>query len=187
MSSFSILKKYNILNNTKSIVLKAINGDKQSFELLINEYKDYLYKLAFLHLKNEHDTIEVCQETIYKAIINIHKLRNPSYFKTWISKILLNNIHDFINERNKNIQYIELSNIVSQDITYDNLEEKLDLYDALDLLDKKFKTPIILQYFHSMSIREIAELLDCNENTVKTNISRGKKILYKVLMEEKNE
>ena len=78
-----------------------------------------------------------------------------------------------------NFEQIELI----EDITYENIEEKIDLYNAIDILDEKFKTPIILQYFHDMTIKEIAEILESNENTIKTYIRRGKERLYKILKE----
>ncbi|MGL5713777.1 MAG: sigma-70 family RNA polymerase sigma factor [Paraclostridium sp.] len=168
----------------KSIVEKAINGDKECIEIIINEHKDYLYKTAFIYVKNEHEAIELCQETVYKAIMNLHKLKNPEYFKTWITRILINNIHDRNRKQSKIVDNFEQLELI-EDISYENLEDKIDLYNAIDVLDEKFKTPIILQYFHDMTIREIAQILECNENTVKTYLRRGKERLYKILVEGK--
>lgn len=78
-----------------------------------------------------------------------------------------------------NFEQIELIEYIN----YENLEEKIDLYNAIDILDEKFKTPIILQYFHDMTIKEIAEILESNENTIKTYIRRGKERLYRILKE----
>lgn len=78
-----------------------------------------------------------------------------------------------------NFEQIELIEYIN----YENLEEKIDLYNAIDILDEKFKTPIILQYFHDMTIKEISEILESNENTIKTYIRRGKERLYKILKE----
>ena len=74
------------------LVQQAQNGCDESFEKLINSYKEYLYKTAFLYVKNEHDALDIYQETVYKAYINIQKLRNTKFFKTWIIKILINDI-----------------------------------------------------------------------------------------------
>ena len=60
------------------------------------------------------------------------------------------------------------------EIEYSNIEENIDLYDAIDSLGEKYKTPIILQYFHDLTIAQIAEVMECNENTVKSYIRRGK-------------
>jgi len=175
-----MLKKSKLSN--KNLIEKAILGDRDSIEKLINEYKEYLYKTAFVYLKNEHDTIEVCQETVYNAVMNIHKLKNPNYFKTWLTKILINNINDRYRYKNKFVDDIFNLDTI-EDISYDYLDEKIDLYDAIDILDEKFKLPILLQYFQGMRIKEIANILDCNENTVKTLLRRGRERLYKILVE----
>lgn len=170
--------------NNKSIVQKAIEGDRECIEIIINDHKDYLYKTAFIYVKNEHDAIELCQETVYKAIMNLHKLKNPDYFKTWITRILINNIHDRNRKQSKIVDNFEKLEII-EDISYEKIEDKIDLYNAIDVLDEKFKTPIMLQYFHDMSIKEISQILECNENTVKTYLRRGKERLYKILVEGK--
>ncbi|HBF5971867.1 TPA: sigma-70 family RNA polymerase sigma factor, partial [Clostridioides difficile] len=72
-----------------------------------------------------------------------------------------------------------------EEVNYQQIEDKIDLYDAIDRLDEKYKTPIILQYFQDMTIGEIAEILDINENTIKTYLRRGKASLYELLKEEK--
>lgn len=175
-------KKRSLIIEDDDIVEKAIKGDKSSIEILINQHKDYLYKMAFLYLKDEHEAIEICQQTVYKAIINLEKLKNPHYFKTWITRILINNIKDSQKIKNRFVYTIDKIEHID-DITYEKLEEKIDLYNAIDILEEKYKTPIILQYFHDMEIKEIACILDCNENTVKTNLRRGRERLYRILKE----
>lgn len=184
MREFIWFRKEKIENNFSEIdiIEMAKKGDRNSIEILINCHKEYLYKTAFLYVKDEHEAIEICQETVYKTILNIHKLNNAQYFKTWITRILINNVHDRNRLKRKfedNIEQIELI----EDVTYEKLEEKIDLYNAIDILEEKLKTPIILQYFHDMSIKEIAQVLESNENTIKTYIRRGKQKLYKILKE----
>lgn len=169
-------------NSYRLIVEKAVRGDRDAIEKIINDHKEYLYKTAFLYIKNEQETVEICQETVYKAVINIHKLKNPDYFKTWITRILINNVNDRNRNKGRTINNIEKLESI-EDISYEKLEDKIDLYNAIDILEDKFKTPIILQYFYDMTIKEIADITETNENTVKTYIRRGKEKLYKILME----
>ena len=67
------IKKIRFLNKKKEeykehqLVNKAQEGCDESFEKLINTYKEYLYKTAFLYVKNEHDALDIYQETVYKA------------------------------------------------------------------------------------------------------------------------
>ena len=185
----SVIKMINSSNQTKDrykeyeLVEKAQKGRDNAFEELINIYKEYLYKMSFLYVKNEHDALDIYQETVYKAYINIHKLKNSRFFKTWITKILINNVK--LKQRHDNKFTDEkLDNYIGE-ISYSSLEEKIDLYDAIDSLNDKYKTSIILQYFHDFSISQISEIMDCNENTVKSYIRRAKKKLYDLLKEEK--
>ena len=94
----SVIKMINSSNKTKDeykeyeLVEEAQRGSDKAFEELINIYKEYLYKMSFLYVKNEHDALDIYQETVYKAYINIRKLKNSRFFKTWITKILINNV-----------------------------------------------------------------------------------------------
>ena len=165
------------------LVEKAHMGCDESFEELIKMYKEYLYKMAFMYVKNEHDALDIYQETVYKSYINISKLRNFEFFKTWITKILINNVN--LKNRHYNKFQDEQVEYYIGEISYSNIEENMDLHDAVDSLSEKFKTPIILQYFYDLTVTQIAEIMDCNENTVKSYIRRGKKMLYDILKEER--
>lgn len=182
------IKRIKFLNKKQSknieceLVQQAVNGCDKSFEILIKNHKEYLYKTAFLYVKNEHDALDIYQETVYKAYINLSNLRNHNLFKTWITKILINNVN--IKNRHYNKFQDEQVDDYIGEIEYSNIEEKIDLYDAIDKLDEKYKTPIILQYFHDLTILQIAEIIECNENTVKSYIKRAKKKLYDILKED---
>ena len=165
------------------LISKAKKGSDKAFEELINIYKEYLYKMAFIYTKNEHDALDIYQETVYKIYLNIDKLKDSSYFKTWITRILINNVNMKNRHYNK-FQDEPVEDYIGE-IEYSNIEENIDLYDAIDRLDEKYKTPVILQYFHDLTISQIAEIMECNENTVKSNIRRAKKKLYDILKEEK--
>lgn len=171
--------------NEYKLIEQAQSGCDESFEKIINMYKEYLYKTAFLYTKNEHDALDVYQETVYKTYINISKLRNSNHFKTWITKILINNVN-MKNRHYSKFQDEEVEDYIGE-ISYSSIEENIDLYDAIDSLDEKYKTPIILQYFQDLTTAQIADIMECNENTVKSYIRRGKKKLYDILKEGKNE
>lgn len=177
-----LFSKKSKLTEAIDLVNESKKGSDQAFEDLVNIYKEYLYKMAFIYTKNEHDALDIYQETVYKAYLNIGKLKDSSYFKTWITRILINNV----NMKNRHVNRfkdVEVEDYIGE-IEYSSIEEKIDLYDAIDLLEEKYKTPIILQYFQDLTISQISKVMDCNENTVKSYIRRGKKKLYDLLKEE---
>ena len=164
-------------------IRKAIKGDRQAFTKVINLNIDYLYKIAFMHLKNEEKALEAIQECSYRAFLNIKKINNPQYFKSWITRILINICIDEIRKDKKVLQLnldIEKINEESE-IT---IEEKLDLYNAIDKLSVEYKTVVILKYFNDLSVEEIGEITNVPINTVKTRLSRARKKLKYLLKEE---
>ena len=157
----------------RKIVEKAMNGDKDSFSELINYLKMDLYKIAKVRLKNEDDILDVIQETIISSYKSIKKLNNPDNFKKWIIKILINKCNNiYLEKNNKNISLEEFTNI------YEYEDEKdfsnIEMEDILKYLNDEEKMIITLYYLEDYKSKEIAWLLDMNENTVKTKISRAK-------------
>ena len=189
MNNIISIYKVKLFNKRKlkiteeDLIIKAQRGCNESFEKLIDKHKEYIYKTAFIYVKNEHDALDIYQETVFKAYMNISKLKNIKFFKTWITKILINNVN-MKNRHYKKFEDCQVEDYIG-DISYLNIEEKIDLYDAIDSLEEKYKTPIILQYFHDFSIAQISEITGNNENTIKSNIRRGKKKIYDLLKEDK--
>ncbi|CEO21774.1 sigma-70 family RNA polymerase sigma factor [Paraclostridium sordellii] len=172
------------LSIEETLIKQSQWGNDDDFEKLIDRYEGYLYKMAFLYVKNEQDAMDIYQETVLKAYLNITKLKDRKAFKTWITKILVNNVYTKNNQAKK-IQenHIKLD---TKEFNYMDIEEKIDLYDAIDILEEKYRTPIILQYFYDLTTKQISEITNFNENTIKTNIRRGKKKIYEILKEEKD-
>lgn len=67
----------------------AKKGNAQAFQELIEQEKVKLYKMAYIYMKNEHDALEVFQETVYKTLVSIKSLKEEKYFSTWVTKILM--------------------------------------------------------------------------------------------------
>lgn len=172
------------LSVEETLIKQSQWGNDDAFEKLIDRYGGYLYKMAFLYVKNEQDAMDIYQETVLKAYLNITKLKDRKAFKTWITKILVNNVYTKNNQAKKvQENHIKLD---TKEFNHIDIEEKIDLYDAIDILEEKYRTPIILQYFYDLTTKQISEITNFNENTIKTNIRRGKKKIYEILKEEKD-
>ena len=81
------------MRNTK-LAKKAVRGNADAYGQLITKYQEYLYKMAFLYMKNQQDALDVVGTTILKGFQNIKTLKNPEWFKTWITRILINTAND---------------------------------------------------------------------------------------------
>lgn len=164
------------------LIKKAIKGDPEAFIELINKNEIALYKAAKAILNNEEDIGDAIQETILAAYKNIGTLKNIKYFKTWITRILINKCNDII-RKNKNLVFIN----EYKDGSYsEELDENLDFKNAFDNLSSEHKIVLNLYYVSGFSSREIAEILEVNESTIKSRISRGKKKLKSFLSNSDN-
>ena len=165
------------------LVKRAIKGDRQSFEKLMDIYFDRLCREAYIRCKYEEDVKEIVQETIYKAYRNIRSLKEPQYFKTWLSRILINVANDYL--RNKGMVDLELdeTSYVKEVVIEDKIEIKIDLYNAIDELEDKYKDAVILRYIDDLKIEDISKLLDRPVNTIKTHLRKALKDMKKMLKE----
>jgi RNA polymerase sigma-70 factor, ECF subfamily len=155
-------------------VKKAKRGDDKAFQELVEAEKERLYRMAYLYVKNESDAIDIVYETIYKAYISIKKLKETNYFSTWLTRILINTALDFIKKNKRVIPVEELERYGNyKNIEKLHIEERMDLVDAIDQLEEKYKTVIILRYYNDLTIKEIAKILNYPEGTVKTNLHRA--------------
>ncbi|WP_270504763.1 sigma factor [Paraclostridium sordellii] len=89
------------LSVEETLIKQSQWGNDDAFEKLIDRYEGYLYKMAFLYVKNEQDAMDIYQETVLKAYLNITKLKDRKAFKTWITKILVNNVYTKNNQAKK--------------------------------------------------------------------------------------
>lgn len=158
------------------LVKQAIKGDQNALQTLLKEEKDKLYKMAFIYMKNEHDALEVFQQTILEVIESIHQLRNPEYFSTWATRICIN---VSLKELRKNKKIVTMEDYSIPDVVEvsGSVEEKLDLAAVLYELDDKYRSVLVLRFYHDYTVSQIADILECPEGTVKTNLHRGLALL----------
>ncbi|MRG85933.1 sigma-70 family RNA polymerase sigma factor [Salinibacillus xinjiangensis] len=163
-----------------SLVKKAINGDKEAFEAIIKNESEKLYKTAFLYVRNKDDALDVLQETTYKAFISIRQVKQPEYFHTWLTRILIRTAYDVLRKRKKVVLDENLISNLSDGSSRD-IEGKLDVINAISNLSKSYQTVIILYYYHDLTIHQIAETMEKPDNTIKTYLRRAKIELKKII------
>lgn len=158
------------------LVRRAIKQDEAAFEQLILLHSEQLYRTAYVYVKNEQDALDVVQETVYKAFISIRQVKEPKYFVTWLTKILIRNCYRVLNQQTVVADLIEQIPVKES-----SREEHLDLIDALSHLRKEYRDVLVLFYFHDVPMKEIASFIGITLNTVKTHLKRGREELKKQL------
>ena len=148
---------------------KEITG--QTEKILIDQYERF-YRLAYSYVHNEADALDVIQESACKAITQCKNLKDTEKLLPWLCRIVVNTSLDLLRSQVKEQPTEELP----ETATVDKYEE-FDLKEALNRLEPKNCTIIILRYFEDMKIEDIALVVDENVNTVKARLYRSLKKL----------
>ena len=144
-----------------------MQAELEQWQSAILEERERYYRLAYSYVKNEHDALDIVQEALYQALRNHKRMRDAKAVKTWFFRIVVNTA---INHIRKNKRVVYLDEEQWNAIPMKSGEESQSLTDAVDKLPPKDKTVITLRYFEDMKISDIAEVLQENENTVKTRL-----------------
>lgn len=147
-------------------------GLEKQIEKHVVENKEKHYRLAYSYVKNVDDALDIVQESIYKAFSSIDSLKEPQYIKTWFYKIVVYTSLDFLRKRKRFIVADEEFLINHDEGTVD-VHSDIDLQKALDDLPDEYRSIIILRFFEGLKIKEVADILDENINTVKTRLYKS--------------
>lgn len=149
---------------------KSCRKDTRTFMRLIESNKQTMYKVSRSYLSNDEDIADAIQDTIESCWKNFDLLENPAYFRTWMTRILINKCIDFIR---KNRREHPVSGFPQYGTDHSELNN-CEFNELMNSLDEKYRTILLLYYGEGFKISEIAQLLEMEENTVKTRLARGR-------------
>ncbi|MGL5414329.1 MAG: RNA polymerase sigma factor [Clostridium sp.] len=169
-------------------VLGVIKSDREkAFEDIVLEFSDRIYNLAKLYTRNETLSQDITQETLIKIYRYLDNFKGDSSIYTWIYKITINTCKTMC-IREKKYSNIENVEFIKEEGYEEKVIESLEeghLLEALEKLKKEYKTVLYLYYYEHLKVKEISEVLEKKEGTIKTWLKRGKDALEKELL--KNE
>lgn len=166
----------------KTLVKRAMRGNPKAFGTLVEREQEYLYRMAFLYVRQEQDALDVVQESILKAYKSLKTLREPEYFRTWLTKIVINTAQDTLRARQRTAPLEEELDLPAPEGLPP--EERMDLHGAIARLPEKYQDVIKLKYFDGYTIREIGEATGMPQGTVSVYLRRAVKELQTLLKEE---
>ena len=152
---------------------------KDDFAVQIMDMKKTLYHVACGILRSEADREDAVQECILKAWEKRDSLKSDAAFRSWVTRILINECYDICRRSSKIIVLDELPDAVAPDEIGNR-----ELRDAIAALEDIYRLPIILFYVEGFSIREISQMLMIPEGTVKSRLHAGRGKLRMLLGEE---
>lgn len=168
-----------MLRDAAELAQRATRGDGDAFAQLAEGVKTSLYTAAWAILGNPADALDAVDDTIYKAYRSIRRLREPQYFKTWITRILINTCRSELSRK-----YREAPLVIDREEARWDSHEEFSVRDAVRLLPPELNDIIALRYFADMTIADTARVLGLPEGTIKTRQRRALALLRLELREE---
>lgn len=160
-------------------VKRAKQGNVDEIGSIILENMSTLYRVAFSILKTEDEIYDAISSTTVIVFEKINTLKNEEFFKTWMTRILINECYKIYNQ-NKKIIYLENCN--KQEEAYNDKYVDFEMRNLVKNLDRDLREVVVLYYFEEFSVKEISKIVKIPEGTVKSRLSRARKELGKVLL-----
>jgi RNA polymerase sigma-70 factor (ECF subfamily) len=167
----------------KELITKAQNGDQFAFEQLIYNYDRAVLSIAIRYARDNDDAKDIYQEVFIRVYRGLKKFEFRSEFSTWLFRITTNVCITYKTRKKEHIMVSLQNEFEDEQTGYDSVnliseerspeDETLgnDLQsligEAVDSLSAKQKMTFVLKHYEGYKIREIAEMLNCKEGTVK--------------------
>lgn len=140
--------------------------------------QDKLYRTAVVYLGDADAAEEALDEAAYRGLNACGRLREPDFFSTWITRILINACNDEIKRRRKHLSIEEIPETAAESF------DALPLREAVRRLPKELKDVVVLRYFSGYTIKETSEILGIPQGTAATRQRRALTLLRLELEDE---
>lgn len=142
---------------------------------IVEKYFDMIYRLALSQTKNRDSADDAVQEVFLRFLKSDKEFESDEHIKAWLIRVAVNCCHNVFSN-----SWAQKTTPLTEDIIFDT-KEKGDVYYAVLELPQKYRAVIHLFYYEDMSIEEISKTLGQNASTVKSQLSRGRKMLRNML------
>ena len=157
---------------------------KLTVDEAFQKYGDRVFSAAFSVCRNRADADDIVQNTFFKYYSLDLAYESEAHIKAWLMRVAINQAKDLTRsfwQRNK-VAWEEYMN----ELAFEEPEDSR-LFEAVMRLPEKYRIVIHLFYYEDYAVSEIAGILKCREGTVKSQLSRGRRLLKTMLMEEWND
>ena len=145
-------------------------GNDVAFETLVHRYHGPIFGYIYRQLSGSPEVEDLVQKTFIRVYTRIALYEFPRPFKPWLYRILLNLCRDYWKSKDKELLTLfqdPLSEPRREDSIFSRMETRNDLVVALHSLELSYREVLVLRFFQDLKIKEIADVLEIPEGTVK--------------------
>ena len=153
-------------------------GVLQMEEQIVRTYADMVYRIACRYVKNPIDADDVFSEVFLSYFKKQRVFESEEHRKAWLIRVTINCAKDCLMQRSV---WQQLQEEITSDRASSYSDTYLDVHAAIEQLKPEYREVIKLHYLDDLTVKQIAQVLDRNENTVKTQLSRAREMLKNIL------
>ena len=164
----------------ENLVFSSRSGDKEAYARLAKRHYKRVFVVCLGLLGRIHDAEDMAQEAMLKGLMNIKDLREPSQFGSWIVRIAKNDCISLIRRRDYSKKLITFETVPADDelVPYQNLQQ------AIDKLPPEIRLPVVMYYFDSASVKDIARELNLSCSRVYQRLKTATEQLHRLLKKQ---
>lgn len=157
---------------------KFMRKDEETFEQIVKEYEKQLIAIATIKLKDSSLAYDAVQETFISLYLNYGKIKDKTKLKSWLAVVLMNNCNRLNNKKEMSelsFEGEELENKISiGEEEFEKIFNELDFISSIDFLSEEEREIITMYYSQNYTAKDISNVLNLNEGTIKSKLSRAR-------------
>ena len=171
-----------------SLVERARDGDRSAFEELVDLFQEAIFRMVYYRTRSRMDAEDLTQEIFIRAFENLSKLRDLERFRTWLFRMAINRVRDFYRKKRVLGFFRTVEDDTDADLADVEIQNDPGALDHIirqefwkqvksfsNMLSRLEREVFFLRFMDHLNIREIAQVMDKSESTVKTHLYRGLK------------
>ena len=148
------------------------------YQNTVEKYSNMVYRLAYFYTNSKYDADDIYQDVFLKYLQNKKEFKDDEHKKAWLIRVTINNCKKLWKSSWKR-KVLPLNNEIKFE-----MEEEIGLYNELKKLPKKYRLVIHLYYYEQYSVRDISIILKQKESTIRTWLTRARKLIKNYIKED---
>ena len=149
-------------------------------EAVVKQYSSMVYSIALNYVRNREDAEDIYSEVFLTYFKKEREFTDEEHRKAWLIRVTINCAKDFLTKRQDYVQLEECFTLQARGLTED-VVDRLDVIDVLKQLTPAQREAVYLYYLKDLTVAKIAEILERPENTVKSDLHRGREQMRQIL------
>ncbi|HVN58561.1 MAG TPA: RNA polymerase sigma factor [Bacteroidales bacterium] len=168
-------------NITARLVEECRQGRSQAQEMLYKQYSRAMFNLAYRITNNREDAEDILQDTFIECFRKISSFRNESTFGAWLKSILVNRSINHLRRKKVSLVYLENLPDTTEDEASEPLYDTDHIFRGIGMLPDGYRIILTLYLLEGYDHSEISTILGITESTSKSQYSRAKDKLRKLI------